>query len=171
LSETVDYGPQAEAVQAIINRFDALTTDQKTELANLRDDAFWAAWNVAGGGRAVRAGLGAARFALYGRLRGWGDGVASYGAALAVLLRHTFTPEEQVHYEALTRPWVTVVGWAHPDDEPRPTDTKTEGRGETSVTSEIGALSAIVEEILPLDDDARARVLNYLNDRFSGRAA
>ena len=192
----VDFGPQVEAVQAIIDRFDTLDSDERKRLVELRDDAFWAGWQVVHGGRADRAGLDAAQGALGVRLGvGWrDDGVTTYGAALAVLLRHTFTPEEWPHYEALTRPWVTVAGTpAHPLDAVITTaaqDTKIAEihhevqynngssvkdaikrvepnlTAATSVTEEIGALSAAVDVIAPLDRDARQRVIGYLHDRF-----
>lgn len=160
---TVDFGPQAEAVQAILDRFATLTTDEKQQLRDLRNDAFWAGWNVAVDGRADRAGLDAARDALFVRLFDWYDVFAACSAALAVLLRHTFTEAEREHYEALTRPWVTVTGLpAHPDDVESPVRHV----AATSATDELAALSAMVELFGPLDDDARSRIIHYLGDRF-----
>jgi hypothetical protein len=139
----------------------------------LRDDDFWAAWSVVRAGRASRAGLEAALSALGGRLRVWiGGGYTAYGAALAVLLRHTigqggFT---QAHYDALVKPWVAVTGMmAHPDDAmSRPDGMSTPVQAvATSVTEEIGALSAVVDAIAPLDQESQQRVINYLRDRFT----
>lgn len=158
----IDFGPQKDAVQAILDKYDTLTLDEKHQMRDLRDDAFWTGWNVAGDGRAVRAGLGAARGALCVRLCGGWDGYghAACGAALAVLLRHTFTPEEWPHYEALTGPWVTVTGMpAHPDDVAA-------AQGAEEEPDELDALSVIVTVLSPLDEATRRRVMHYLDDRF-----
>jgi hypothetical protein len=162
MAETINFGPQKDAVQAILDKWETLTLDEKRQLRDLRDDAFWAGWNVARDGRAGRAGLSAAQYALGVRLRGgWHvGGRAAYGAALAVLLRHTFTPEEWPHYEALTKPWVTVTGTpAHPDD------VVAEESG-TSVTEELKLLEIVVHALSQLDTSAQRRTLTYLNDRF-----
>jgi hypothetical protein len=113
------FGPQGEAVVAIINAFKNLSTAQKNALYAARDDAFWNAWSVVADGRADRAGLEAARGALRGRLDDWHDDYSAYGTALAVLLRHTIGKDgfTQEHYDALAKPWVKVTGQkAHPED-------------------------------------------------------
>jgi hypothetical protein len=163
----IDYGPQAEAVQAIEERFKTLTKDEKQQMYDLRDDAFWAAWNVVVVGRAYRAGLGAARVALRDHLFDFNGGVTAYGAALAVLLRHTIGVDgfEQAHYDALTDPWVTVTGMlAHPDDTAAPVDTLPDP---TEVADELDALGNAIDAIGSLGLGARRRVLTYLNDRFA----
>lgn len=116
------FGPQGEAVVAIIDRFAKLTARQKDALyAKRAPDWFGAYRAVAGDGRAARAGLRAARDALRDRLGGWsGGGLATYGAALAVLLRHTIGQKDgltQTEYDTLTAPWVAVTKErAHPED-------------------------------------------------------
>jgi len=113
------FGPQGEALVDMISVFEKLTRSQRDTMYRARTDEWYDAFSVANGGRADRAGLGAARYALGDRLGGWrGDG-AAYGAALAVLLRHTIGTDgfEQKHYDALTAPWVKVTGRkAHPED-------------------------------------------------------
>lgn len=116
------FGPRGEGCAAIIDRFATLTYEQRLALADARDSAWWDAWNracaVALGGRAGRAGLDAARYALCDRLRGWrDDGFAACGAALAVLF--SGFPDlalSREDYAALTAPWRAVVGKAHPVD-------------------------------------------------------
>lgn len=113
------FGPQGEAVVAIINAFGKLTSGQKSTLYSARDAAWWSGWSVVSDGRAHRAGLGAARGALCDRLVGWYVDSAACCAALAVLLRHTIGQDgfTQAHYDALTKPWVKVTGQkAHPED-------------------------------------------------------
>ncbi len=114
------FGPNGEAIVAIIDRFAAMTSTERSALYSAQDDAFWRAWDrVAVDGRADRAGLYAARLALRYRLGGWLGG-AAYGAALAVLVRdHIGGPEgiTQEDYDGLSKPWRTVVGNAHPEDE------------------------------------------------------
>ena len=113
------FGPQGEAIVTIIDTFAGLSRAQRDRLYAARSAGWSSAWNVAYDGRAGRAGLRAAQGALYGRLRGWLDDYAAYGAALAVLLRHTIGKDgfTQEHYNALTAPWVTVTGKrAHPED-------------------------------------------------------
>lgn len=112
------FGPQGEAIVTIIDTFAGLSRAQRDRLYATRSAGWSSAWQVAYDGRADRAGLGAARFALGVRLDGWGD-AAAYGAALAVLLRHTIGKDgfTQEHYNALTAPWVQVTGKrAHPED-------------------------------------------------------
>jgi hypothetical protein len=112
-------GPQGEALVAIIAAFAGLNRAQLNRLDTLRGAAWHTALAVAGVGRADRAGLGAARYALNVRLYGWDGDYSAYGAALAVLLRHTIGKDgfTQEHYNALTAPWVQVTGKrAHPED-------------------------------------------------------
>jgi hypothetical protein len=113
------FGPQGEAVVEILRVFAKLTQAQRNALYRARPDDWNEAWSVVRGGRAGRAGLRAARVALLGRLDDFDDGSTASGAALAVLLRHTIGREgfTQAHYDALTKPWVTVTGRkAHPED-------------------------------------------------------
>ncbi len=115
------FGPQGEAVVSIIDQYDRFTSATKDALYRARGNAWFDAynniWAVAGGGRADRAGLRAARRALSDRLGDWCGGAAAYGAALAVLTRHLIGTEvTQADYDSVTEPWRRVVGPAHPDD-------------------------------------------------------
>jgi len=116
------FGPQGEVIVSMLDEFAKMSSAKRTAMYNARGTNWWDAYyRVAGrGGLAGRVGLGAARYALGGRLRGWGDGDAAYGAALAVLLRHTIGKKvglTQAEYEVLTAPWVSVTGHvAHPED-------------------------------------------------------
>lgn len=116
------FGPEGEHIVVIIDQFAALDRKSKEDLAS-EMSAYWSIWwptynSVAGDGRAVRAGLDAARRALYVRLGGWRGGRAAYGAALTLLCRplvgSAFT---QAEYDILSRPWRKVIGEIHPDDE------------------------------------------------------
>lgn len=117
------FGPEGERIVELIAKFGACTSSQRVELraaylsSRVTFDRAWSA--VAGDGRAVRAGLRAARRALYDRLYGWGVDGAACGAALALLCRplvgDVFTQEE---YDTLSAPWRTVMGEIHPDDKP-----------------------------------------------------
>ena len=114
------FGPQGKQCVAIIDAFDKLDDETKTALSAVRTDEWWDALDrverVAYGGRAGRAGLGAARGALRCRLVGWYDGDTAYGAALAVLTRHLTNEVTADDYAELTRPWRELVSAVHPDD-------------------------------------------------------
>jgi hypothetical protein len=114
------FGPQGEAIVDILGAFRKLTSAQRSNLYLSRPSDWYSAWSVVYDGRASQAGLEAARYALYDRLSDFGGvDVASCGAALAVLLRHTIGKDgfTQAHYEALTKPWVVVTGQkAHSED-------------------------------------------------------
>jgi len=113
------FGPQGEAVVALVETFSTLTRSQRDAMYRARSDQWWDAYAVADDSRAARAELGAARGALHYRLYGWRDGRTACGAALAVLLRHTIGADgfEQKHYDALVAPWVKITGQkAHPED-------------------------------------------------------
>jgi hypothetical protein len=121
------FGPEGERIVAVIAQFDSLTDDQRSKLraaygVTATYDAYWEARAVADGGRAARAGLGAARDALYGRLFDfwYGDGYSASGAALALLCRHLIGKKDgitQKQYNDLRRPWCKVMGPIHPDDK------------------------------------------------------
>lgn len=95
------FGPQWEAMVALVRRAAVLTADEAHQLA--------AAWDAAG------AQAGDAAWAA-----AWdAAGVDARDAARALALRdligqHGFT---QGHYDLLTRPWATVIGPVHPDDK------------------------------------------------------
>jgi len=116
------FGNEGERIISIIEQFDRLDPSTRQRLAgawNSYYSIWWPTYSaVASDGRADRAGLDAARIALYYRLLGWRDDYAAYGAALALLLRPlvgtTFTQGE---YDVLSRPWRSIVGEIHPDDK------------------------------------------------------
>lgn len=118
------FGAEGERIVKLIERFDARTPAETEALRNeynMTSTAFWNAENaVVSGGRARRAGLGAARGALGVRLIGGGGGGegATFGAALALLCR-PHVPElfTQAEYDALSRPWRMAIGEIHPDDK------------------------------------------------------
>lgn len=120
------FGPEGELIVAIIDRFDALTDDERRALRveyRASYDKFWSAVDaVAFDGRAARAGLSAARVALRGRRIGWYvGGDAAYGAALAVLIRSRIGTGKddfkQSEYDTLSRAWRKVIGPIHPADK------------------------------------------------------
>ena len=87
------FGPQWEAVVALVRRAAVLTFDEANQLAAAGDAARDAAWDAA------RA--------------------AAQDAAWALTLRdligqHGF---EQAHYDTLTGPWASAIGPVHPDDK------------------------------------------------------
>ncbi len=118
------FGPQWEAIVALVRRSAVLTTDEMQRLnaawaagdaaraaaGDAARDAAWdAAWDVAraAAGDAARAARAATRAALAAR---------AAAGALAVrdlIGQHGFTQE---HYDTLTGPWRTVIGPVHPDD-------------------------------------------------------
>jgi hypothetical protein len=101
------FGPQWEAVVALVRRAAILTPDEGEALRAARDAARdagrVAAW-VAARDAAWDAAWNAARDAA---LDAAGD------AAGALVVRDVLAPE---HYATLTRPWVSVIGPVHPDD-------------------------------------------------------
>ena len=94
------FGPQWEAIVALVRRTAVLTVDEAQQLAAAWDAARDAAWD-------------AARVAAWDAAR-----VAARDAARALVVRdligqHGFTQE---HYDTLTGPWRKVIGPVHPDD-------------------------------------------------------
>jgi hypothetical protein len=123
------FGPQWEAIVALVRRVAMLTADETQRLAaawdatqyavratrkaardaaqNAARDAALAAW-----GAALDAAQDAAQDAT------WAAWNAAGEAARALVVRdligqHGFT---QAHYDTLTKPWRTVIGPVHPDD-------------------------------------------------------
>lgn len=91
------FGPQWEAVVALVRRAAVLTEGEAERLRVTWDAARGAAW-------------GAARDAA--RDAAWD---AAWALAVRDLIdQHGFTQE---HYNTLTRPWASVIGPVHPDDE------------------------------------------------------
>jgi hypothetical protein len=130
------FGPQWEAIVALVRRAAVLTPDEAERLAAARDaaraaarDAAWvaagaaawdAAWDAAGdaAGEAARAAAGAAAWAAARDATWEAAGAAAGAAAWALVVRdligqHGFTQE---HYDLLTGPWRTAIGPVHPDD-------------------------------------------------------
>ncbi|HEY2644056.1 MAG TPA: hypothetical protein VGI56_09930 [Galbitalea sp.] len=107
------FGPLGYQIVAIIDAFGAMDYDQRRARSAARpkgwSDAYSELWSVVADGRADRAGLGAARYALYDRLDGWRVGHAAYGAALAVLCKEFLTTET---YDALVAPYLDVIAVA-----------------------------------------------------------
>lgn len=113
LAET--FGPQWEAIVALVRRCAILTEDEASQLAAARAaawDAAWAAARDAAWAAAWDAARDAARAAAWAAAR-----AAARDAARALSVRDligdTFT---QVHYDLLTGPWAKVIGPVHPDD-------------------------------------------------------
>ncbi len=102
------FGPQWEAIVALVRRASVLTADEVQRLDAAGDAAGDAAW-AAARDAARDAAWAAARDAAWD---------AAWAAARALVVRdligeHGFT---QAHYDTLTGPWRTVIGPVHPDD-------------------------------------------------------
>ena len=145
LDPRLALGPQADQLLALFDTAERLTGDKLRELAAARDAARGAAWYAArAAARAAArdaawyAARAAARAAAWGAARddsnaawyaaraaaraaAWAaaraDSNAAADAAGALVVRDLL-PQE--HYERLTRPWVSVIGKVHPDDEDLP---------------------------------------------------
>ena len=77
--------------------------------------ARYAVWDAARDA-ALAAAWSAARYAAWRAAR-YAARHATYDAAWALVVRDRL-PQE--HYETLTRPWASVIGKVHPDDEDLP---------------------------------------------------
>jgi hypothetical protein len=132
------YGPQTEAVLALVERAGRLTLGELTALADAwaASEAVWSAagyvpWAVghafvAATGSAARASGDAAGDAAWSAARAarvTGDAAtwaaiwaAAWTAAFALALRGEL---DQASYNILTRAWALVVGPVHPDDPDR----------------------------------------------------
>ena len=131
LDPRLALGPQADQLLDLFDTAERLTGDQFWDLAAAwnatRDadgNAAWraavdAAWGAAR--RAARsAAMAAAGYAAWDAAwrAAWdADGNAAWDAAEALVVRDCL-PQE--HYETLTRPWASVIGKVHPDDEDLP---------------------------------------------------
>jgi hypothetical protein len=131
------FGPQWEHIVALVRRVAVLTTDEVRQLVaawiaavealwGAPEDASWIAAVEALRGAPEDASWNASRNAVAAALWGasgaaaWDAAVEALWGASVVCLRdligqHGFTQE---HYDALTKPWATVIGPAHPDDKP-----------------------------------------------------
>ena len=122
------YGPQWEAIVALVRRAAVLTADEGRDLAAAwvaagdaareaareaaRDAAWAAAWDAA------RVAAGNAAWVAAGNAAWDAARFAAWDAARALVVRdligqHGFTQE---HYDTLTGPWRKVIGPVHPDD-------------------------------------------------------
>jgi hypothetical protein len=92
------FGPQWEAIVALVRRAAVLTPDEAERLAAARAAARAAAWAAAGAAGAA--------------------GAAAWDAAGALAVRDLIGPHgfTQEHYDLLTGPWRTAIGPVHPDD-------------------------------------------------------
>ena len=126
----VTFGPQWGSIVALVQRCHTLTPDEVQKLAAAwaasraaawaaaRDAAWAAAGDRAAAGAAawVAAWAAASNRAAAGAAAWVAAGVAARAAATRDLIgQHGYT---QAHYDLLTRPWATVIGPVHPDDEP-----------------------------------------------------
>ena len=131
------FGPQWREVMSLVRRAAALTKAEVASMERARDAAWRAAWGAAGDaawGAAWRAAWGAARDAAGGAAGGaerggardaaggaaWGAaGDAAGDAAWALVVRDLVGQYglTQEHYDVLTKPWASVIGKVHPDDE------------------------------------------------------
>jgi hypothetical protein len=104
------FGPQGEAVAALVDRAARLTADEMSRLS-----AAWSAARDAAGSAAWSAARDAARSAA--RDAAWDAAwsaawSAARSAARALVVRDLIPPE---HYATLTAPWAAVIGPAHPE--------------------------------------------------------
>ena len=126
LDPRLALGPQADQLLALLDTAERLTGDQLREL----DAAWYAAWyaaRAAARAAARDAAWYAARAAARDAARDAAWAAAWYAArddsnaaadAAGALVVRDLLPQE--HYERLTRPWVSVIGKVHPDDEDLP---------------------------------------------------
>ena len=132
LGPRLALGPQADQLLALLDTAARLTGDNLRDLAAAWDAARDAAWDAArdAARNAARdaarnaawdAARNAARNAAWDAARNaawdaawYAAWYAAWDAARALVVRDCL-PQE--HYETLTRPWVSVIGKVHPDDE------------------------------------------------------
>ncbi len=140
------FGPQWEAIVALVRRSAVLTADEAKRLDAARaaargrtgpgrahdgqrggaaGDAAWAAawaaaWDATGAaaGAAARAAARAAAGDAAWDATGAAAGAAARAAARALVVRDLIGKHgfTQAHYDTLTGPWRTVIGPVHPDD-------------------------------------------------------
>jgi len=126
------FGPQTSTIEALLARAATLTEDEARTLDEAMTlDAARVAWDALDAARdacwsatwvASRAATWDALDACWSAIwvASWAaTWVAAWDAVAALLVRdligkHGFT---QDHYDLLARPWVTVIGPVHPDDE------------------------------------------------------
>ena len=110
------FGPQGAYVVALLERAQHITPDEERTLVPARD-ATWdaardAAWDDAAG-RVARRGVWATTWHATWDAT-WGTTwAAALDTVCALVVRDLITTN---CYDALTRPWRTVIGPIHPDD-------------------------------------------------------
>ena len=116
LPATYALGPQGAVIAALIERAGQLSVDEAKRLDAARDAA-WAAGDAAW----VAAGVAAWDAVAATRVAAWDaawvaawDAAGAWDAALGLVARDLISRE---HYDTLTRPWASVIGKVHPDDE------------------------------------------------------
>ena len=128
LDPRLALGPQADQLIALFDTAERLTGDQFRDLAAAWTASMTAAWDAAmeaAGDAAMDAAMEAAGdAAMEAAMEAAGDAAgnaagnaaryAAWDAARALVVRDCL-PQE--HYETLTRPWASVIGKVHPDDE------------------------------------------------------
>ena len=120
LDPRLALGPQADQLIALVDTAGRLTVDKLRDLAAARGAAGNAAWYAArdaarGAARdAARDAAGNAAWNAAGNAAWNAAWNVVYDVAEALVVRDCL-PQE--HYETLTRPWVSVIGKVHPDDE------------------------------------------------------
>ena len=114
-------GPQGEYVAALIDRASRLTVEELDGL-----DAAWCAARYATMDAARDVARSAARdaarsaaryaagYAAWDAAGGTAGGTAE-DAAMGLVMRDLISTD---HYDTLTKPWASVIGPIHPDDEP-----------------------------------------------------
>jgi hypothetical protein len=119
------FGPQGEAVTALIARARTITGAEAAELSarrwnTLAWDAAWDAARDAAWYAARYAAWNAARYAAWNATRDATWNAARY-AAEALILRDIVGTKgcTQDVYDLLTSPWAKVIGRVHPDDRDR----------------------------------------------------
>ena len=109
------YGPNTEAVQAIIDRISTLTEDECKQLTAIWDAAWGAGWNATRYA-AMGAAWGAARDAAWDAPIGASRDAAWYASRDAVLATVTYDlatddgPYTIAQRDLLLAPWVSVCG-------------------------------------------------------------
>ena len=136
LDPRLALGPQADQLLDLFDTAERLTGDNLRDLAAAwaaawaaaRNAARYAAWDAAWDAAwaaardaAWAAARNAARYAAWAAARDaartaarTAAGNAARDAARALVVRDRLAQE---HYETLTRPWASVIGKVHPDDE------------------------------------------------------
>lgn len=117
------FGPQWEAIVALVRRAAVLTLDEACEFHATRGAAWDGARNAARGVERLYEWDAAWLAAWHAARVASGDAArpAAQDAAAALAVRDLISADgfTQEHYDILTRPWATVIGKVHPDDVER----------------------------------------------------